>query len=164
MSITVRCFNATSIYCLTASKGVWHDCSCWRKKEGIVSGLSAAERLWSHLQVVFSLTWSSTGGAVQLLSPQMQSRHYNPHAFCGFSLPFGLANLPSEITNIIRCIWISLCLSRGKSSAVLCHSAVGCNCPLKLTGFYSDGTSMPPHFTGCFYSHWFENSTLHSLL
>lgn len=117
MSITVRCSNATSIYCLIASKGVWHDCSCWRKSEGIVClGWVLLRGLWSHHHVVFSVTWSCTGGTVQLLSPQMQSRHY-PHAFCGFGLPFGLANLPSETVSIIRCIWVSLCLSRWETAA-----------------------------------------------
>lgn len=116
MSITVRCFNATSIYCLTASKGVWQDCSCWRKKWGCcMSGLSAAQRpvispaccVQSHME---QYRWDCAAA-----QPQMQSRHYNPDAFCGFGSPFGLANLPSEIISIIRCIGIFLCLNRWKT-------------------------------------------------
>lgn len=80
----------------------------------------------------------------------------HPMPFVG--LVHHLSSKPTQWDNQHHQVHLNFPLSEslensGCQSTVLCQSAVGCSCPLKLTDLYSVATSMPPHFTGWFCSH-----------
>lgn len=96
-----------------------------KKKRGhCASGLSAAQRpvisppccVQSHVE---QYRWDCAAA-----QPTDAEQTLHPHAFCGFGSPFGLANLPSEIISIIRCIWIFLHLSWWRTVATRAQCCV----------------------------------------